>query len=159
MFKKILVPLDGSDLAARILPQVADLAKSQQAEVVLLTVGNIGSMVLATEAVPSVVQEVLAAVKVSAEKNLAAVTAELVAKGIKATTHYREGLPAQEILECATEIGCDLIAMATHGRGEIAWVLGSVAEKVVTHATMPVLMLRVVELQPLETKRELFGGP
>jgi nucleotide-binding universal stress UspA family protein len=159
MFKKILVPLDGSDLAARILPQVVDLAKSQQAEVVLLTVGNVGSMILALEAAPSVVQEVYAAVKESADKNLAAVAGELVSKGIKATTHYREGLPAQEILEYAVESGCDLIAMATHGRSEIAWVLGSIAEKIVTHASMPVLLLRVVEPKPLETKREIFAGP
>lgn len=159
MFKKILVPLDGSDLAASVLPQVQDLAKSQQAEVVLLTVGNIGSMVIAAEAVPSVVEEVYAAVKGVAQKNLAVIAGELTGKGVKTTTEYREGLPAQGILEYAAESGCDLIAMATHGRSEIAWILGSVAEKVITHATVPVLLLRVVEPQPLETKRELFGGP
>jgi len=38
--------------------------------------------------------------------------------------------------------------MATHGRGEVAWVLGSVAEKVVSHATVPVLLFRVLGLKP-----------
>ena len=159
MFRKILVPMDGSELAAKILPQVADLAKSQNAEVVLLTVGNVGSMVMAAEAVPSVVEEVYASIKAAADANLGKIAAELRGQGITASTVYREGLPAQEVLKYSIEGGCDLIAMATHGRGEVAWVIGSVAEKVVTHATVPVLLLRVVEAQPIEKKRELFGGP
>ncbi|KAF0182975.1 MAG: UspA domain-containing protein [Nitrospirae bacterium] len=159
MFKKILVPLDGSGLAARILPQVEDLAKSQQSEVVLLTVGDVGSMVMAAEALPGVVQDMYASIKASAEKNLAAVAATISVKGIKVSTQYREGLPAQDILEVAIEEGCDLIAMATHGRGELSWVLGSVAEKVLAHATVPVLLLRVMDAQPIEKKKALFGAP
>jgi hypothetical protein len=46
----------------------------------------------------------------------------------------------------------DLIAMATHGRGEVAWVLGSVAEKVVSHATVPVLLFRSLEAGVPQTK-------
>jgi hypothetical protein len=46
--------------------------------------------------------------------------------------------------------------MATHGKGEVAWVLGSVAEKVVTHATVPVLLFRVMEAKPLYTKEEFL---
>jgi hypothetical protein len=40
----------------------------------------------------------------------------------------------------------DLITMATHGSGEVAWLLGSIARKVVTHASKPVLLFRVLEL-------------
>ncbi len=144
MFRKILVPLDGSGLAAKILPQVEDLATSQKAEVVLLTVGDIGSMMMDVEATPSVVDGLSASLKASAEKNLGATSAALRGKGITVSTVYREGMPAQEILACAVENGCDLIAMATHGRGEVAWVLGSVAAKVISHTPMPVLLQRVV---------------
>jgi nucleotide-binding universal stress UspA family protein len=63
-----------------------------------------------------------------------------------------EGSPAREIIAYAEQNGMDLIAIATHGKGEVAWVLGSVAEKVVTHATVPVLLLRVLELKPPEWK-------
>jgi nucleotide-binding universal stress UspA family protein len=72
---------------------------------------------------------------------------------------YREGVPAKEIIRYADEAHCDLIAMATHGRGEIAWVLGSVAEQVVSHATVPVLLMRVLKGQPLMKKEDLLGGP
>jgi nucleotide-binding universal stress UspA family protein len=159
MFKKILVPLDGSELAASILPQVMDLAKSQQSSIVLLTVGNISSMAVMVEAAPRFVEETMAALRKSASQKMEPIVRSIKENGIAVEFEYREGMPAQEILLCAAEKGCDLIAMATHGRGEIAWVLGSVAEKVITHATTPVLLMRVLEPQPIETKRDLFGGP
>ena len=46
--------------------------------------------------------------------------------------------------------------MATHGRGEVAWVLGSVAEKVVSHATVPVLLFRVLGMKPPKTKTDFL---
>lgn len=79
-------------------------------------------------------------------------------RGLKAHWVYREVLPAQEILRYSAEAECDLIAMATHGRGEVAWVLGSVAEKVVSHSTVPVLLMRVIEAHPLMEKSELGGS-
>ncbi|MGO9176739.1 MAG: universal stress protein [Desulfobaccales bacterium] len=54
-----------------------------------------------------------------------------------------KGTPAHEIINYADQNALDLIAMATHGRGEVAWVPGSVAEKVVSHATVPVLGIKV----------------
>jgi len=53
----------------------------------------------------------------------------------------------------------DLIAMATHGTGEVAWVLGSTAEKVVSHATVPVLLFRVIEFKPPLLKEVYFATP
>ena len=47
--------------------------------------------------------------------------------------------------------------MATHGKGEVAWVIGSIAEKVVTHATIPVLLLRVLKAKKLVGKAEYIG--
>jgi len=160
MYKKILVPLDGSELAEKILSQVEDLAKCMQAEIALLTVGNVSHLSYIAEAAPSsAVKETIAALKAGAEKNLSKVSNSLKTKGLKATTLYREGQPAMEIIQCAADAKCDLIAMATHGRGEVAWVLGSVTEKVVTHSAVPVLVMRVIEPQPLSEKRDLFGGP
>ena len=48
--------------------------------------------------------------------------------------------------------------MATHGKGEVAWVLGSVAEKVVSHATVPILLVRVMEYKVPMLKPEWFMG-
>jgi len=155
MFKKILVPLDGSELAAKILPQVEDLARSEQAEIMLLKVGNISGMAHLAEANPSLIEATIGGLKIAAEKYLANVANDMKAKGLKVNWIYREGLPAQEIIQYAAEVSCDLIAMATHGRGEVAWVLGSVAEKIVSHSPVPVLLMRVIEAQPLMEKSEL----
>lgn len=139
MFKKILVPLDGSELATKILPQVTDLAKCHGAEVVLLNVyPDWGKPVS---------EEVKKAIEIDQNKCtaiLAAAAKELEPKGLKVTTDCVTGEAAQKIIEYADKNQLDLIAMATHGMGEVAWVLGSVAEKVVSHATVPVLLFRVL---------------
>jgi len=158
MFKKILVPLDGSELAAKILPQVEDLARSGQAEITLLTVGNISGVAHLAETDTTLVDAAIGALKSAAEKDLTGVANSMKAKGLKVSWVYQEGLPAQEIIQYAADASCDLIAMATHGRGEVAWVLGSVAEKVVSHATVPVLLMRVIEAQPLMDKRGAQAG-
>lgn len=141
MFKKILVPLDGSELAAKIIPQVIDLAKAHQAEVTLLHVAytEYGQASPGTMA-EAVVQEAKRCAMVLGE-----VAREMQAQGITVTVECLEGSPAREIIGYAKANHMDLIAMATHGRSEVAWVLGSVAEKVVTHSSVPVLLFRVVE--------------
>jgi nucleotide-binding universal stress UspA family protein len=159
MFEKILVPLDGSALAATILPEVEDLAKSQKSEITLLTVSNIPSTAIMAEAGTALIEPVLRWRKTTAEEYLTETTKTLTAKRLKVSWVYREGIPAKEIIRYADEAHCDLIAMATHGRGEIAWVLGSVAEQVVSHATVPVLLMRVMKGQPLMKKKDLLGGP
>ena len=88
-------------------------------------------------------------------KYLEATTAALQAKGLKATWAYKQGAPAQEIINYAVEHQIDLIAMASHGAGEIAWLLGSVAQRVVSHAPVPVLLIRVMQPKLPEHKDEL----
>jgi nucleotide-binding universal stress UspA family protein len=139
MFKKILVPLDGSELAAKILPQVVDLAKCHGAEVVLLNVYPDWGVADS--------EEVRKVIEIEVNKcSLALATAakELGAQDLKVTADCVTGEAAQKIITYAEEKNVDLIAMATHGMGEVAWVLGSVAEKVVSHATVPVLLFRVI---------------
>jgi nucleotide-binding universal stress UspA family protein len=154
MFKKILVPLDGSELAAKILPQVEDLAKLARAQVILISVGStrIGA---ATEASPETLQAVEAQIRLPVVKYLQETAAALKAKGLEATWVYEQGSPAREIIAYAQQHQVDLIALASHGTGEVAWVLGSVAEKVASHATVPVLLLRVLVQPPPLHKSEL----
>ncbi len=152
MFNKILVPLDGSDLAAKVIPQAEDLAKSFNAQLVLLTVGSaeVGEI---GESSPEARSEAVA--RLPAVKYLEQTTAALQAKKLKATWVYKQGTPAQEIMAYAAEHQMDLVVMATHGAGEIAWLLGSVAQRVVSHASCPVLLIRVLEPKPPEHKSEL----
>ena len=153
MFKKILVPLDGSDLAAKILPHVMALAKTHGSQVTLLHVyySEIG------EATPGVMQTAVAQERKWCEMFLAQIAKDLQARGVaEVKFECVEGSPAREIIGYADKNGMDLIALATHGKGEVAWVLGSTAEKVVTHATVPVLLIRVMEIKPPKTKEEHF---
>jgi len=137
MFKKILVPLDGSALAEAILPQVTELARVPDAELVILRVALAHAFPGAdpTEAQLQAVRE--------SEKYLEEVGKGLKGAGLRVSSVVRYGHAAEEILDHAAFAGIDLIAMSTHGRtGVSRWVLGSVAEKVLRASSMPLLLVR-----------------
>jgi nucleotide-binding universal stress UspA family protein len=137
MYKRILVPLDGSALAEAVLPHVEELAKSSAAELVLLGVAfaHIFPGADPIEAQVAAVQE--------AENYVANLAKTLQEKGIRAEAKVRYGDPAEEILDHAARDHIDLIAMATHGRtGLKRVVLGSVAENVLRSAPVPMLLVR-----------------
>jgi len=149
MFKKILVPLDGSDLAAKIIPQVETLAKHTNAQITLLSVGS--SNICATKG-----QTEVPCPETPLANQLEQITDKLKAAGIEVNWVYKLGQPAREIVAYADENQVDLIALASHGAGEVAWVLGSVAKRVMDHATVSVLLLRVAEIEPPTLKSEMF---
>ena len=138
MFKKILVPLDGSTLAEGIIPRVEGLAKIHNAEVTLLRVA-----VAHTFPGMDPVQHQVTVVR-EAEEYLAKVEGDLRSVGVKTQAVVRYGQDAQEIVEHARNRDFDLIAMSTHGRtGLTQFVLGSVASKVIHTASVPILLCRV----------------
>ena len=152
MFKKILVPLDGSELAAKILPDVLAVAKCMSAQVTLLHVCYF-PMIAATESLPpEMAREAEAKEAKDCAIFLGKAAKELQLQGLTVNHACVEGVPAREIIAYADANKMDLIAMATHGRGEVAWVLGSTAEKVVTRATVPTLLFRVMETKVPEFK-------
>ncbi|MBM4284840.1 MAG: universal stress protein [Deltaproteobacteria bacterium] len=155
MFKSILVPLDGSPLAATILPKVVELAKTCNAQVTLVHVCHTEAFGMG-ETTPGVMAAAPAAEKKACEAFLNQAANELKGQGVDVSATCVEGVPAREIIAFADKNKNDLIAMATHGRGEVAWVLGSTAEKVVSHATVPVLLFRVMEFKPPLLKEEFF---
>lgn len=137
MFKKILVPLDGSALAEAILPQVTELVRVHDAELVILRVALAHGFPGAdpTEAQLHAVRE--------SEKYLEEVEKGLKGRGLRVSSVVRYGHAAEEVLDHAAFSGVDLIAMSTHGRtGVSRWVLGSVAEKVLRASTTPLLLVR-----------------
>jgi nucleotide-binding universal stress UspA family protein len=153
MFSKILVPLDGSDLAAKVLPTVVELAKTFNSQVTLFHACHTEAF---GEATPGVAAAAPAAEKKVCETFLSKAGKDLEAQGVKVNWVCSEGVPAREIIGYADKNKYDLICMSTHGRGEVAWVLGSTAERVVSHATVPVLLLRVMEFKPPLLKEEFF---
>ncbi len=142
MYKKILLPLDGSEIAKRALDQAEKLAKVFESEILLFQVVPFmpiyGSPELVT---PLIIDEKQ---KELAEKYLSDLAEDLKTKGFKVRAVVRTGQQvAVEIIDFAKEEGVDLIVMSTHGRSGISrWVLGSIALKVLTRAETPILLIR-----------------
>lgn len=151
MYKKILVPLDGSNLAEKVLPHVTALAKGSGAEVTLATVVElslgIGGSKL--EAFPQAAAEQKAALRAEATVYLEKVQRALRDQGVVARVVALEGDVASQIIAYAEQQSFDLIAMATHGRSGIdRFVMGSIAEKVVRSTITPVLLIRAIPVVP-----------
>ncbi len=142
MYKKILVPLDGSEFSRKALDHAEKLAKIFDSELLLLQVVPFmpiyGSPELVT---PLIVDEKQ---KEAAEKYLNNLSEELRKRGMKVASAVRTGQQVPlEIIDFAKANGADLIVMSTHGRSGITrWVLGSVTHKVLTRGETPVLLLR-----------------
>lgn len=142
MFKKILVPLDGSELAESVLPQVRALAECAGGEIVLLRV----AVVLAEAylfADPRVTVNIRDNSETEAQSYLWGKAAELKREGFNVTTEVGAGPVGETILNFAENIHADLIAMSTHGRsGLLRLVIGSVADEVMHNSHVPVLLVR-----------------
>lgn len=148
MFKHLLIPLDGSSLAEQALPVAMALAARFGGRVTLLrviqppyVVTGIGGSVYAELALGLRDQ-----IYEDAELYLAAVQDSLQTADVDVRTHVGEGEPAADlILQMVDELEADTIVMSTHGRtGLSRWVFGSVAERVLRGAVVPVLLIRAV---------------
>ena len=142
MYKKILVPLDGSEVAEAVLPHVERLAKDNDAEIVLLRVAVNPAFEFALSD-PAIAAKVVSDLEEESKQYMSAMEARLKGQGFKVTSDIVEGGVANAILREAEERGVDLIAMSTHGRSGVArWLIGSVADKVVRASPLPVLLVR-----------------
>jgi len=150
MFRRILVPLDGSALAERALPCAARLAKFSGGSITLLRVVP-SPFTFASQRKESSVQMqgVVDSDLAGAIDYLTRITASSVLAGVETTTEVFKGTPAETILSVARSQQMDIIIMCSHGyTGMTRWALGSVAEKVASHAPVPVLVLRKGGLVP-----------
>lgn len=150
MFRKILVPLDGSELGAGILPYVGQLARGLGAHVTIMyvtTAQEAASGAAGLERVPEGRRGTVA-------DYLGEMRETLRTSGVASSdTVIRSGVPSLEIVQHAQTSGYDLIAMATHGRSGLGrWVYGSTTDKVLHSTTLPMLLLRPRDQRPA-------GGP
>ena len=149
-FAKVLVPLDGSEFAERVLPYLERL-KRATAEVFLLRAVASASQVIASSGAAPVL-EVIGFVQLSedgcreAQAYLDAVAARLGTQGVQSRSMVVLGDAAEAITRAAEESDVDVIAMTTHGRGGIGrLVFGSVADAVLRGSTRPVFLVPVRE--------------
>jgi nucleotide-binding universal stress UspA family protein len=137
MYEKILVPLDGSEVAESIIPFVEKSATAHNSTIVLLRVVQIHTLPGQTD-----IEGESAAIR-DAEEYLSRIEEDLKKKGFDVESHVRYGKDAEEIINFCDEPGIDIIAMSTHGRTGLGkWLLGSVAERIVRHCPIPTLLYR-----------------
>jgi len=144
MFKRILVPTDGSDITAKAVDTAIGLAKAMGGQVLALSVKEPFLYSTMSEMQPVAPQEFFDAQERVASKRLAAVTEACEKAGLRCDAASIEALhPWEAIIEHAKRNDCDLIVMASHGRrGVAAMLLGSETQKVLTHTSVPVLVVR-----------------
>lgn len=162
MYRKILVPLDGSELAEKVLPHATALAKGTGAEVTLATVVqlSLGAVGAKLEAIPEAAAERRAALKAEAMIYLEKVQRDLKNQGVTAHIVALEGDVACEIITYAEQEGFDLVTMATHGRSGIdRFVMGSIAEKVIRSTVKPVLLIRALPVVPRQVDWQQITVP
>ena len=144
MFKRILVPTDGSDITAHAVDTAIQLAKVHGAQLLTLSVMEPFPYSAVSEIQPVPPQEFIDAQQRVATQRVEAVSAAAAAQGLSCRGHTTEALHAWEaIVDHAKAENVDLIVMASHGRkGFAALLLGSEAQKVLSHIETPVLIVK-----------------
>jgi nucleotide-binding universal stress UspA family protein len=156
MYRKIVVPLDGSTFAEQALSHAQTLAVPAESEIHLISVAPMldDQGLAVVDLYPIYVYrdylvdqgQETQRIRGELQDYLNQVAAKLQAAGFKARSSIRFGQPADEILAYAQDQGCDIIVMSTHGRSGVGrWVYGSVADKVLRGSKIPVLLVRVQE--------------
>lgn len=136
--KKILVPLDGSNLSEQVLDHIEALVQKANTEITLL---RVVPFLWPSEFIH--VREMGDKMDKEASDYLFSIESKLGEKGIKGQVCVHEGHVPEVICHVAKEKGVSLIAMSTHGRGMLTrWALGSVADRVIRISHVPVLLYR-----------------
>ena len=145
MFKRILLPTDGSELSSRAVLAGVSFAKEVGAQVVGVTaLPDFKTFTANADMLESTEDEYLGASETRGGKYLATIADAARSVGIACTTLLvRSDDPHDAILRTARDQGCDLIVMASHGRhGLTGLLLGSETQKVLVHSAIPVLVYR-----------------
>ncbi|WP_420643688.1 universal stress protein [Candidatus Leptofilum sp.] len=145
MFQRILVPLDGSDLAERALKPAVLLAEAVQAEIWLLSIPYLSHLFKEDRAGYGLLwpEQSMADTEEALTNYLQLVKARYEKPGLAIQCHLEAGDEASVIVDTAVAQKMDLIVMSTHGRSGFShWYLGSVTEKVLRSAPCPVLVVR-----------------
>jgi nucleotide-binding universal stress UspA family protein len=142
VYEEILVPTDGSHAAEAAIEQAIGLAEQYGARIHALYVVDVN----AYSTIETGTDVVLSSLEKEGTEAVEAIARAAGDAGVDVTTEVVTGTPYRDILEYADERGVDLIVMGTHGRrGLDRYLLGSVTEKVVRSADVPVLTVRETE--------------
>jgi nucleotide-binding universal stress UspA family protein len=166
MFKRILVPLDGSRVSSRALPYALEIAQHFDAEIILMQVispttpfitvepetGIGGSSITTKLAIEDARREDRKNI-VRSQRYLRGKLKSVTARDIKGSYHIAMGMPAKSILDYCKEKDVDLVVMTTSGKSGIKRaIMGSVADVIIRDPTFPVLVIRPKDRQKKHKK-------
>lgn len=155
MYKNILVPLDGSELAECVLPHLETLMQGcgveniefiRVVEPVTLPAGTLtdGGMTYTESDAKQARDRIDASNESEATKYLEGMVAKYKPSGVNVESVLLKGRPAEELIDYIKDSGADLVVIASHGRSGIGrWIHGSVTERVLRSVCVPILMVRV----------------
>ena len=137
--RTILVPLDGSEMAEAVLPHVEALAEQSGVELVDVVLLRVADSPVMSDHYFSNIPETRGEI----EKYLARVEERLQKAGLSVQSRVLTGEPAEQIVDYANASPFSLVVMSTHARSGLSrWVLGSVATKLVSEISGPILLVR-----------------
>jgi len=140
MFERILVPTDGSDAARRAVDLALDIAATYDGTLHTVYVVDIGNLVVDEDSDAWLIERALEA---DGERAISDVRDRAEEAGIPVESALRYGRPYKKILQSITDNDIDLVVLGTHGRrGLDHYLLGSMTERIVRTATVPVLSVR-----------------
>jgi nucleotide-binding universal stress UspA family protein len=144
MFTRILVPLDGSLRAARSLPVAARLARSGDATVILARIVELPAPFGPDSSLPGDAESAVAEERETVTRNLEAAARSPELAGVRTQVEVAVAAAvAPALLDVIQSARADLVVICSHGHtGFTRWRLGSVAQKIARHATVPALVLR-----------------
>jgi len=143
MYKRILIATDGSDKSRKAAEEGVELAKALGAEVIALNVVNEVVIASAVRQLGSDKKEVEDKLMAAGQKAVDAIKKMAADQGVKVDTIVRAGAPANVVIDVAAANNADLIIMGSHGEsGASKLLIGSVVQKVLYWATIPVLVVR-----------------
>jgi nucleotide-binding universal stress UspA family protein len=158
MFRRILVPTDGSSLSAQAIPVARMIAQAQGASITLvqvITPQAITEFGLNGLTEPEIYEGFL---EQEAYQNLAGLQNQLTTSGVHVETHLRHGSAAGALLDYEAELDPNLVVMATHGRtGLPRFALGSVADRLVREGSAPVLLVHAFNAEPKVLEKALVA--
>ena len=149
MYSKVIVPLDGSDLAEQALPYAELVAESLSVPVELVQAYDILPVNVLSTRRAEVVAQLQTGAQVRAENSVAPVQQRLSSAGVESSLAINRG-PAADVIvaQAGTDPGA-LVVMCTHGRGGVSrWVMGSVTDKVLHTIPNPMLIVRATVTGP-----------
>jgi nucleotide-binding universal stress UspA family protein len=147
-FKRILVPLDGSELGARVVPYVAEIAGKFGSEVILFQVIETAKHVHSLGRIDTVpfMEGEMSSLEKRAVEFLEQKSRKFAESKAKVSTVVKAGNVAEEIIKYAGENNCSLIALASHGHsGFESWIIGSVTSKILNAGKKSLLFVPAIE--------------